>query len=274
MCVVSSVAIFEIVYYNPVVKQKRNDDGTIQYRGRVTAGGNLLVVPYDVSARTAGVDTVKLLIHSVISCDYKWMIIDIAVFYLGTPLPASRYEYLRIHVDKPPSIFDQYNLNSLIYNQHVYFEIRKYMYGLPQAGKLSQTRLIQHLSENGYTQCPNTPCLFRHRTQEIMFCLVVDDFVVRYKTQADAEHLIHTLEKYDYKFKVQPLGDVYLLGMAIAFDRPKKSVSISMLGYVKKMLQRFQPPVSTPWPPPTPNTRHLHRPIDQQETTNSLRRQI
>jgi hypothetical protein len=244
----------EIVYYNPVVKQKRNDDGTIQYRVRGTAGGNLLQVPYDVSAKTAGLDTVKLLIHSVISGDYKWITIDIADFYLGTPLPASRFEYLRIHVDKlPPAIIAQYNLTPLIYNQHVYFEIRKCMYGLPQAGKLSQTRLIQHLKENGYTQCPNTPCLFRHHTREMMVCLVVDDFGVRYKSQSDADHLIHTLEKYEYKLKVRSLGDIYL-GMAIKFDRINKTVSISMPGYVKKMLQRFRPQFLLPGhrPPRTP----------------------
>ena len=231
----------EIVYYNPVVKQKRNDDGTIQYRVRGTAGGNLLDVPYDVSARTAGLDTVKLLLHSVISGDYSWMTIDIADFYLGTPLPASRYEYLRINVDKiPPSILAQYNLSPLIYNKHVYFEIRKCMYGLPQAGKLSQTRLIAHLSSNGYVQCPNTPCLFRHRTRDIIFCLVVDDFGVRYKTQADADHLIQTLEQHEYKLKVRPLGDLYL-GMKILFDRQKHTVAISMPGYIRKMLLRFRP---------------------------------
>ena len=71
----------EIVYYNPVVKQKRNDDGTIQHQVRGTTGGNLLDVPYDVSARTAGLDTVKLLLHSVISGGHSWMTIDIADFY-------------------------------------------------------------------------------------------------------------------------------------------------------------------------------------------------
>jgi hypothetical protein len=113
-----------------VVKQKRNVDGTIQYRVRDTAGGNLLDVPYDVSARTAGFDTVKLLVHSIISGDYNWMTIDIADFYLGTPLPASRHKYLRINLRQlPPALITQYNLGSLIYNQHVYFEIRKCMYG-------------------------------------------------------------------------------------------------------------------------------------------------
>jgi hypothetical protein len=121
------------------VKQKRNDDGTIQFRvrGISLAAGNLLNVPYDVSVRTASLDTVKLLIHSVISGNYSWMTIDIADFYLGTPLPAARYEYLCIHADKiPTSIMDQYNLTPLLYNRHVYFEIRKRMYGLPQSGKI------------------------------------------------------------------------------------------------------------------------------------------
>jgi hypothetical protein len=36
----------DIVYYNPIVEQKRNDDGTIKYRVCGTTGGNLLDVPY------------------------------------------------------------------------------------------------------------------------------------------------------------------------------------------------------------------------------------
>jgi hypothetical protein len=215
---------------------------TIQFRVRGTAGGNLLHVPYDVSARTA---SVKLLIDSVISGNYSWMTIEIADFYLGTPLPASRYEYLRIHADKiPTSIMDQYNLNPLLYNRHVYFEMHKCMYSLPQAEKLSQTSLIRHLSTYGYIQCAKTPCLFRHVTRDIMFSLVVDDFGVCYTNQCDADHLIQTLEANAYKLKVRPLGDAYL-GMTIAFDRARKTVSLSMPGYVTKMLQIFRPPIST-----------------------------
>jgi hypothetical protein len=165
------------------------------------------------------------------------MTIDIADFYLGTPLPSSRYEHLRIHTDKiPTEIMDKYHLTPLLHNRHVYFEIRKCMYGLPQAGKLSQIRLVRHFSTHGYIQCPNTPCLLRHITRDIMFSLVVDDFGVRYTKQADANHLIRTLEANAYKFKVRPLGNKYL-GMFIAFDRDCKTVSLSMPGYVTKMLQ-------------------------------------
>jgi hypothetical protein len=92
------------------------------------------------------------------------MTIDIKDYYLGTPLPSSRYEYLRIPVCMiPPEVLERYNLQHYITNGNVYFEIRKCMYGLPQAGKLSQVRLIDHLAQHGLTQCPNTPCLFRSR---------------------------------------------------------------------------------------------------------------
>ncbi len=106
----------DVVYYNPVGKQKLKD-GQIQFRVRGTAGGNLLTVPYDVSARTADLDVVKLRIHSVISSDQQWMTIDIKDYYLGTSLPSSRYEYIRIPVRMiPPEVLERYNLQHHISN--------------------------------------------------------------------------------------------------------------------------------------------------------------
>jgi hypothetical protein len=88
-------------------------------------------------------------IHSVISFDKQWMTIDTKDYYLGTPLPASRYEYIRIPLRMvPAAVLDRYNLHPYITHDHVYFEIRKCMYGLPQAGKILQTRLIDHLSQH------------------------------------------------------------------------------------------------------------------------------
>jgi hypothetical protein len=77
LCLIDSLTLFalhytnipsdrrgDVVYYNRVVKQKLNDRKN-QFRG--LAGGNLLSVPYNLSARTADLDVVKTLIHSVIS---------------------------------------------------------------------------------------------------------------------------------------------------------------------------------------------------------------
>ncbi len=145
-----------MVYYNPVVKQKLNDDNSIKFRVRGTTGGDRLNVPYDVSARTATLETVKLVIHSVVSSNKKWRTLDIADFYLGTPLPAARHEYLRISLKMiPEEIMRRYHLYGMEHSCFIYFEIRKCMYGLPQAGRLSQIRLVEHLAH------PSKPVLHR-----------------------------------------------------------------------------------------------------------------
>ena len=43
-------------------------------------------------------------------------------------------------------------------------EIKKGIYGLPQAGRLAQQRLVKHLAKHGYTQSPTTACLFEQET--------------------------------------------------------------------------------------------------------------
>ena len=229
----------DIVYSNPVVKEKFKNN-KIQFRVRGTAGGDLLTVPYDISARTANLEVVKILIHSTVSSGRKWMTIDIKDFYLGTPLPDGHYEYIRIHRSKlPAAVITKYNLEPLFYKEHVYFELRKCLYGLPQSGKLSQTRLINHLDLHGYKQCANTPCLFRHVSKDITFSLVVDDFGISYRHSTDVNHLIATLRKL-YEITVQTFGETYL-GMRITFNAKRTAVTISMPGYIQKTLLRFRP---------------------------------
>ncbi len=124
----------DIVYYNPVVK--RNEMTTAP--SNAAYGAPL--------AATASLESVKMLIHFIVSSNKKWRTLDIADFYLGTPLPPSRYEYIRISLKMiPAEIMKRYQLYGLERSCFVYFEIRHCMYGLPQAGRLSQIRLIEHV---------------------------------------------------------------------------------------------------------------------------------
>jgi hypothetical protein len=183
-----------------------------------------------------------MLIHySVVPSNKKWRTLDIADFYLGTHLPPSRYEYIRISLKMlPDEIMKRYHLYGLERSCFVYFEIRRCIYGLPQAGRLSQIRLIEHLARHGYSRCSNTPCLFRHHIRDIIFSLVVGDFGVRYGSQFDIDHLEKTLRLNDYKITIHPDWDQYF-GMNIAFNAARIAVTISMPGYVQKMLTRFRP---------------------------------
>jgi hypothetical protein len=62
----------------------------------------------------------------------------------------------------------------------VYIEVQKGMYGLPQAGILSNQLISHRLAIHGYHQTKFTPGLWRHVDQPIQFTLAVDDFGVQY----------------------------------------------------------------------------------------------
>jgi hypothetical protein len=107
-----------------------------------TVGGNNVDYSGDISTKTAGLTTTKSLINSVISTPgTRSCAFNIKDFYLNTPM--ERYEYMQIPVHQiPQAIFERYNLQELTHKDHVYVEIRKSMYGLPQAGILANKLLL------------------------------------------------------------------------------------------------------------------------------------
>ena len=112
------------------------------------------------------------------------------------------------------------------------------MYGLPQAGLLAQQRLIAHLANHGYHET-STPCLFRHTSNGTAFTLVVDDFGIKYSSKAGADHLIRTLQLL-YVITINWTGSSYI-GFTIVFNNTSRQVSLTMPGYISKVLERFAP---------------------------------
>jgi hypothetical protein len=107
-------------------------------------GGNLIDYPGDVSTPTADTTMAKMVINSTISTLHaKHMCGDIKNFYLGAPM--DRYEYMRIPIPLiPDEIIEEYQLQpTMVHNGYVNMEIRRSMYGLPQAGILANQLLTQ-----------------------------------------------------------------------------------------------------------------------------------
>jgi hypothetical protein len=138
-------------------------------RTRLTVGGNQIEYPGDKSTRTAGLTTAKILINSVISTlGAKFLVIDIQIFYLNTPL--GRFEYMVINLSSlPQETIDKYDLIKLAQDGEVYIEIQKGMYGLPQAGILANELLQRNLARDGYRPTPHTHGLWKHDTRPISF---------------------------------------------------------------------------------------------------------
>ena len=120
------------------------------YYTRLTVGSNRVNYPYDCGTPTVDIDTVKYLLNSVISTSLaKFITINIKDFYLCTPM--TRFEYMRLKLsDLPDDVVRHYKLAEKVTKDgYVYVEIRRGMYGLPQAGLIGQKLLEQRLNKEG-----------------------------------------------------------------------------------------------------------------------------
>ena len=136
--------------------------------------------------------TFKLLLNSVVSTDNAaFMSADITDFYLGTDLTVKQYMWIR-RDQIPERTVTYFELTDplLWHNDRILVEISKGIYGLPEAAKLAQDRLYNHLAQHGYHLVSGHAGLLKHSTRPIMFSLVVDDFGIKYVDRADVEHLL------------------------------------------------------------------------------------
>ena len=138
--------------------------------------------------------------------------------------------------DLSDTIIAEYGLDSFRVDGHVYFEVMKGMYGLPQAGLLAQQR--SHLAQSEYIQFSVIPCMFRHPTNDLSFVLVVDDFGVKFTNSKGRDHFLDTLRAL-YTITIDSKGSQYL-GMAIEHYKTKQTIGISMPGYIARVLERFK----------------------------------
>ena len=228
----------DATYVNPVCSEKVKDDGSLKLRTRATIGGDRIDYPYTTTAMTAELEAIKLLINAMISDNAAFSTVDLEDFYLGTPLPHP--EYIRIPVSFiPKKVMAFYKLTGYVYKGAIFCMVLKTHYGLPQAGALSQQRLFKHLEANGYFQLHHAPALFRNRDGTIRFALVVDDFAVVWSSKTAMNHFLGTLRKL-YTIKVDYQGLQYL-GLSIRINRHQRHVTLSMPGYIARLLQRVRP---------------------------------
>eukprot|EP00957_Ditylum_brightwellii_P204840 15341053-Ditylum_brightwellii.AAC.1 len=107
-----------------------------------------------------------------------------------------KYEYMRFPLELIlEEIKQQYNIQVITHNDHVYVKVCKGMYGLPQAGCIAHDKLVQHLQQHGYAPRKFTPGLWQHEHRDITFCLVVNDVGVKYTKKEDAKHLTVAIQQ-------------------------------------------------------------------------------
>jgi hypothetical protein len=164
------------------------------HRVRVTLGGDRLPYEGPTATHSASLVLVKTHLNSVVSTPgAKYATLDIKDYFYGTTM--TTYEYVRLPMETiPQEIIQQYNLERKAKDGSVYMEVRKGMPGLKQGGRIAHDRLVKHLEKYGYSPCKHTPALWTHKTRNISFTLVVDDFGVKYVDKEDVNHLVKALK--------------------------------------------------------------------------------
>ena len=217
-------------YYNPQVKVKVAPDGTLNRRVRGTYGGNVTDYTGLRASWTADMQTVKLLLNATVSEDANLCSLDLKDFYLGSKLEHDEYMWLT-RKQVPQEILDRYGSRIIWSGDKTMVRIAKGLYGLPQAGRVAHEKLAVLLAKHDHLPT-STPCLFKHVINGLYFTLVVDD-----RNRSSLEHLFASIRE-EYEFEVDEAATKYI-GMTLTYDRPGRTITLSMPGYVQAALKRF-----------------------------------
>lgn len=140
----------------------------------------------------------------------------------------------------PQDFINLYNLNSIAKNGKVLAKIVKGMHSLKQAGKLAYDDLVKHLKPHGYERAMRTPGLWTYKHSKLTFTLIADDFGIKYADLTQAQHLITALKE-KHEVTVDWTGTLHA-GATLQWDYLNRTVTLSMPGYIKKLLLKYNHP--------------------------------
>ena len=143
----------------------------------------------------------------------------------------------------PLEILEKYDLKNKQIDIYIYVRLEKWMHGLVQSGIIEHEALKPHLKSYGYGPSKITQGLWTHQYREIRFILVVENFGIKYRDKKDADHLIEGLQS-KYEVTQDWTGGLYC-SITLKWDYAARILDISMPGYAKEALDKFQQPTPT-----------------------------
>lgn len=193
-----------------------------KYKARLVALGNQQnSTSYDqVKSNTARGSSVKLLIALQAKLNAYSMVLDVKGAYLKSKIDQNKGEKLFIRLPNGTIV-----------------KLKKYIYGLKQAGREWQDNITNTLISNGYKSSAD-PLVFSKWINDdyVIMSVHVDDFYVI----SSKVHLLDDLHKLltlKYHEVTRKSGDLLTyLGMVIDRDTSTNQVTISQPAYIEKML--------------------------------------
>ena len=206
-----------------VLQIKRKPDGSInKYKARLVAFGNQQKDgSYDqIKSGTARTAAVKLLLSIQAKTNAKSIVLDVKGAYLKSKVDESKNEKLYIRLPDGRLA-----------------KLKKYLYGLKQAGFEWQANLTETLTTDGYQKSVADPLVFSKwiNGSFIIMCIHVDDFYVISNSELLLGKL-HRMLNRKYGEVTIKTGDLLAyLGMQVVVEADNK-VELTQPGYIEKLL--------------------------------------
>ena len=143
--------------------------------------------------------------------------------------------------------------------------LRKCIYGLKQASREWYSKLSTFLTEKNFTPAHFDPCVFIHKTEEVIVSVYVDDLVFYGPNQSMIARLIKELER---QFEVKNLGNATWL-LEIHIEYYEDGITLSQTAYIEKLLRRYGMEKSNPVSTPMTENIKLSRGLIEEQIENS-----
>jgi hypothetical protein len=119
-------------------------------------------------------------------------------------------------------------------------QIHKGCYGLPLAGILANDLLRFCHEAQGFYEAASTPRRLRHKWRPIQFCLIVDNFGIKYVGLEHFNYFLGILKKF-HGIQNNMAGNKFA-DMDIEWNYAACRCRISMPGYISALLLKFKHP--------------------------------
>jgi hypothetical protein len=231
------------------LKQKYNSRGEfLLWKARLVDGGHRTdptkYNPFEKSSPTTSLEIVYILLSMGVTENMEIESFDVPGAYLNAELQPGRFHLMSIDksIAKLLVLVDPRAKDYLQPDGSILVEIRRSLYGLPEASKLWYDYFTKALTVGGYSICPHDPCLFkRKRGSEVsIIALYVDDCLHIWKG-ANIHRELYTCLKNaklpDLKVdKLEGEKPISFLGLNISRNKDR-TLSVNQSGYIKNLLE-------------------------------------
>ena len=214
-----------------------NADGTFKkFKARLVARGDMLknIFDPDTYAGTVRADSIRLLLSIAAEHDLDLVSHDIKTAFLYSDLKPEENIFLR----RPTGVSD--NIMPYI------VQLKKCLYGLPQASKYFDEHLSSRLLAMGFQRCISDAEMFvlSRAGEKVILSKHVDDCLLAgTKGSTLLAYVESELKKtYQLTTTIEPHNFV---GLAISRDRANRSITISQPHFVNKIIDLYSIPTST-----------------------------